>query len=121
LFIVRSEQRCADRRLDDLPGASFGTRHREFAITMPTLSPGHANPSPPARRFFAALVTAALLATAGCARQVCACAVYVGGTTPANDAEQASRRDAVSQCLARHGGGTIRGCPMPAGMAPPAR
>jgi hypothetical protein len=72
----------------------------------------------------AALVPLALgllasLASACATRQVCECAVYVGGTTPANDAEQAARGDAVADCLARHGGGTIHGCPMPASMPPP--
>jgi hypothetical protein len=55
---------------------------------------------------------------AGCAHQVCECAVYVGGTTPANEDEQAARGKAVSDCLAKHGGGTIQGCPMPASMPP---
>jgi hypothetical protein len=66
------------------------------------------------------LVSLALAAlAAGCAHQVCECAVYVGGTTPANEADQHERGKAVSDCLAKHGGGTITGCPMPAGMAPP--
>jgi len=56
---------------------------------------------------------------AGCAHQVCECAVYVGGTTPANEGEQHQRGQAVSDCLAKHGGGTIHGCPMPASMPRP--
>jgi hypothetical protein len=67
-----------------------------------------------------ALALLATLATGCATRQVCECAVYVGGTTPMNDAEQSARGDAVSDCLKRHGGGTITGCPMPAGMPPPA-
>jgi hypothetical protein len=53
---------------------------------------------------------------AGCAHQVCECAVLVGGTTPANEVEQRRRGQDVSDCLARHGGGTIQGCPMPPSM-----
>jgi hypothetical protein len=70
-----------------------------------------------------ALGLLASLATGCATRQVCECAVYVGGTTPVNDAEQSARGDAVAECLRRHGGGTIHGCPMPAGMPPrePAR
>jgi len=52
------------------------------------------------------------------ARQVCECASYVGGTTPATAEEQNARSDGVAQCLKSHGGGTIHGCPMPASMPP---
>jgi hypothetical protein len=47
---------------------------------------------------------------------VCECAVYVGGTTPRDEEEQHQRGKAVSDCLAKHGGGTITGCPMPPSM-----
>ena len=69
----------------------------------------------------APLVSMFILAmvAAGCAHQVCECAVLVGGTTPANEEEQHARSQDVHDCLARHGGGTIQGCPMPASMPRP--
>jgi hypothetical protein len=56
---------------------------------------------------------------AGCGgKQVCECAVHVGGTTPATDGESRARGSAVERCLEAHGGGTINGCPMPPSAAP---
>jgi hypothetical protein len=68
-------------------------------------------------RFVWPVLLAAL--AAGCGHQVCECAVYVGGTTPASEGEQHRRGQAVSDCLAKHGGGTIQGCPMPASLPRP--
>jgi hypothetical protein len=71
-------------------------------------------------RIAIALVLALPLALAlaiGCAaRRVCECAVYIGGTPPATEDEERTRGRALDRCLAEHGGGTIQGCPMPAGM-----
>jgi hypothetical protein len=67
----------------------------------------------------AVIVTLAAFASPACApRQVCQCAVYVGGTTPASAEEQQQRGESVDKCLREHGGGTIHGCPMPPSMAP---
>jgi len=63
-------------------------------------------------------LAASMLFSVGCSRQVCECAVHVGGTTPASGAESEARGDAVAACLERHGGGTISGCPMPPSMPP---
>jgi hypothetical protein len=62
------------------------------------------------------IFAACLILLEGCGgqKQVCECAVYGGGTTPETAEEEARRSDAVTRCLERHGGGTVRGCPMPA-------
>jgi len=60
------------------------------------------------------LILLCLLAGLGCApKKVCECAVYVGGTTPATEEEERARSRQVHECLEKHGGGTINGCPMP--------
>jgi hypothetical protein len=62
---------------------------------------------------FSSILLASTL-SACATKQVCECAVYVGGMPPANDEEQAARSRAVRECLDQHGGGTIGGCPLPA-------
>jgi len=70
------------------------------------------------RSLVCTLLLLQLAGVACAARQVCECAAYVGGTTPATAEEQNARSDGVAQCLKSHGGGTIHGCPMPASMPP---
>jgi hypothetical protein len=65
-----------------------------------------------------ALFAVQIVASSACTRQVCECAVHVGGTTPANEDEQRARHNAVRDCLEKHGGGTITGCPMPPSLPP---
>jgi hypothetical protein len=65
----------------------------------------------------AGVVPLAWFAATACGpKQVCECAALAGGMPPCSEAEAAYKSNEVSQCLARHGGGTTTGCPQPASM-----